>query len=252
MGAGRNLIKYRLVVQYRSDGYSGWQVQKNRPTIAGTIEAALSRITAETVSIVGAGRTDAGVHALGQVAHFRLSRSRPADRLLKSLNGVLPSEIRVLRLSVASDAFHAQKDAKRKRYVYRVYNGPVLSPFLEGRVNQVYRPLSPEAMQQAADLIVGTHDFTGFTASASRVKNRIRTVYVSCWQRRGRHFSYRIEGNGFLHHMVRNVVGTMLQIGHGQRPASDMITILESRDRRLAGPTAPPHGLFLARVWYRK
>jgi len=245
------LTKYRFVVQYRSDGYSGWQVQKNRPTIGGTIEAALARITGETVSVVGAGRTDAGVHALGQVAHFRLRRRRPPARLLKSLNGVLPSQIRVLRLSVATGAFHAQKDATRKRYVYRVYNGPVLSPFLEGRVYQAYRPLSVEAMRQASGLIVGTHDFSGFTASASQVKNRIRTVYVSCWRRKGRHFSYRIEGDGFLHHMVRNVVGTMLQIGHGRRPATDMITILESRDRRLAGPTAPAHGLFLARVWYR-
>ena len=245
------MTKYRLVVQYRSDGYSGWQVQKNRPTVAGTIEAALTRITGETVSVVGAGRTDAGVHALGQVAHFRLRRSRAADRLLKSLNGVLPAQIRVLRLSVASAAFHAQKDAKRKRYIYRVYNGPVLSPFLEGRVQQVYRPLSLEAMQQASGLIVGTLDFSGFTASASQVRNRIRTVYVSRWQRKGRHFSYRIEGDGFLHHMVRNLVGTMLQIGHGQRPARDMTMILESRDRRLAGPTAPARGLFLARVWYR-
>ena len=239
------------MVQYRSDGYSGWQVQKNRPTIGGTVEAALARITGETVAVVGAGRTDAGVHALGQVAHFRLRRSRAADRLLKSLNGVLPAQIRVLRLSVAPAAFHAQKDAKRKRYVYRVYNGPILSPFLEGRAYQVYRPLSVEVMQQASGLIVGTHDFSGFTASASQVKSRIRTVYVSRWQRKGRHFSYRIEGDGFLHHMVRNLVGTMLQIGHGRRPARDMTMILESRDRRLAGPTAPPHGLFLAQVWYR-
>ena len=251
-GAGRVLTKYRLVVQYRSDGFSGWQVQKDRPTIGGTIEAALARITGETPSVVGAGRTDAGVHALGQVAHFRLRRSLPVDRLLKSLNGVLPSQIRVLRLSLASGAFHAQKDAQRKRYIYRVYNGPILSPFLEGRVRQVYRPLSLEAMQEASALIVGTHDFTGFTASASQVRNRVRTVFVSRWQRKGRHFSYRIEGDGFLHHMVRNLVGTMLQIGLRQRPARDMIMILESRDRRLAGPTAPAHGLFLAQVWYRK
>ena len=245
------MTKYRLVVQYRSDGYSGWQVQKNRPTIGGTIEAALARITGENTSVVGAGRTDAGVHALGQVAHFRLRRSRPADRLLKSLNGVLPSQIRVLRLRVAADAFHAQKDATRKRYVYRVYNGPVLSPFLEGRVYQIYRPLSLAAMQEASELIAGTQDFSGFTASASQVKNHVRTVFVSRWRRKGRHFSYRIEGDGFLHHMVRNLVGTMLQIGLGQRPAPDMTMILGSRDRRLAGPTAPAHGLFLARVWYR-
>ena len=246
------MTKYRFVVQYRSDGFSGWQVQKNRPTIGGTIEAALARITGENTSVVGAGRTDAGVHALGQVAHFRLRRSRPSDRLLKSLNGVLPAQIRVLRLSVAADAFHAQKDATRKRYVYRVYNGPVLSPFLEGRVYQVYRPLSLAAMQEASELISGTRDFSGFTASASQVKSRVRTVFVSRWQRKGRHFSYRIEGDGFLHHMVRNLVGTMLQIGLGQRPAPDMTMILGSRDRRLAGPTAPAHGLFLARVWYRK
>ena len=245
------MIKYRFVVQYRSDGYSGWQIQKNRPTIAGSLESALTRVTGETATVVGSGRTDAGAHALGQVAHFRLEQSWPEKQLLRSLNGVLPPQIRIIRMRVAHASFHAQKDAQRKRYIYHIYNGSILSPFLQGQVLQVYAPLSLNDMEKASNLILGKQDFTGFAASASRVKNGFRTVFVSHWKKKGRHLSYRIEGDGFLHHMVRNLVGTFLQIGQGKRPPLDILEILESRDRTLAGPTAPAQGLFLAQVWYR-
>ena len=249
----RRVTKYKVVVQYLATGYAGWQVQPDRPTIGGTIESTLNQLTGESPAVVGSGRTDAGVHALGQVAHFRLQKAWSSKRLLRALNGILPAEIRVLRLLVAPPSFHAQKDALKKRYIYRVYNGPVLSPFLHKRVYQVRGPaLELESIQQAAKAMLGRHDFSGFAASTTRVKNRTRTVLLSRWRRTGRLFEYQIESEGFLHHMVRNIVGTLVQIGLGKRQPEEMRQILESRDRRLAGPTAPPQGLYLARVWYPK
>ena len=138
----------------------------------------------------------------------------------------------------------------KKRYVYRIYNGPILSPFLKGRVYQVFPALDFEDMQKAAESICGNHDFSGFAASTTRVKNRTRKVLLSGWQRKGRSLEYRIEAKGFLHHMVRNIVGTLVQVGLGKRPPESMLEILEARDRRRAGPTAPAEGLYLAKVWY--
>ena len=244
------MTKYKVVVQYFSSGYSGWQVQKDRPTIGGTIESVLSCLTGESPAVVGSGRTDAGVHALGQVAHFRLEKPWGSKRLLHSLNGLLPTNIRVLRLVTVPSSFHAQKDVVKKRYVYRIYNGPILSPFLHGRVYQVFPVLDFDSMQEAAGSICGSHDFSGFAASTTRVKNRTRNVVLSRWRRKGRSLEYRIEGKGFLHHMVRNIVGTLVQVGLGKRPPEGMSEILKSRDRRRAGPTAPAEGLYLAKVWY--
>ncbi len=244
------MTKYKVVVQYLSAGYSGWQVQKDLPTIGGTIEAVLSRLTGESPAVVGSGRTDAGVHALGQVAHFRLEKPCCSKRLLRSLNGLLPMNIRVLRLVTVPPSFHAQKDVLKKRYVYRIYNGPILSPFLHGRVYQVFPVLDFDRMQEAAESICGSHDFSGFAASTTRVKNRSRNVVLSGWRRKGRSLEYRIEGKGFLHHMVRNIVGTLVQVGLGKRPPESMLEILKAGDRRRAGPTAPAEGLYLAKVWY--
>ncbi len=244
------MTKYKVVLQYLATGYAGWQVQRDQPTIGGTIESVLTRLTGESPAVVGSGRTDAGVHALGQVAHFRLEKPWCSKRLLRSLNGLLPTNIRALRLVVAPPSFHAQRDVVKKRYVYRIYNGPILSPFLQGRVYQVFPALDFERMQGAAESIRGRHDFTGFAASTTRVKNRTRNLLVSRWQRKGRSLEYQIEAKGFLHHMVRNIVGTLVQVGLGKRPPEDMPEILKGRDRRRAGPTAPAEGLYLARVWY--
>ena len=246
------MTKYKVVLQYLATGYAGWQVQRDRPTIGGTIESVLSRLTGESPAVVGSGRTDAGVHALGQVAHFRLERPWCSKRLLRSLNGLLPTNIRVLRLESTSPSFHAQRDALKKRYVYRIYNGPILSPFLHGRVYQVFPALDFERMQEAAESICGSHDFSGFAASTTRVKNRTRDLLISRWQRKGRALEYQIEAKGFLHHMVRNIVGTLVQVGLGKRPPEAMLEILKARDRRRAGPTAPAKGLYLARVWYSR
>ncbi|HXK61351.1 MAG TPA: tRNA pseudouridine(38-40) synthase TruA [Acidobacteriota bacterium] len=245
------MTSYKLTIQYVGTRYAGWQIQRNQRTVQGTLKEALGRLTGETVSVIGAGRTDSGVHALGQVAQIRLHKQMEARRLQRALNAILPPDIRIASARVVPSGFHAQKQAVRKRYVYRIFNGQVLPPFLCGLVCQVPVALDLEAMIQAAGLIVGRHDFRGFAAASSAVKDFRRTVAVSRLVRRGRHIRYTIEADGFLHHMVRNIVGTLLEIGRGKRSPSDMIRILESRDRKQAGPTAPPEGLYLVKVWYR-
>ena len=249
-GQVKTMTKYKAVLQYIGTRYAGWQIQKNQSTIQGQLKDALHTLTGESVSVIGAGRTDSGVHAMEQVAHFSLSREMVLEKLLRGLNGILLWDIRVMSLQAAPLDFHAQKDAIKKRYVYRIYNGPTLAPFLNGYVHHIRYPLNVQAMQEAAQQLCQTCDFTGFAAAATRVKDRTRTVFLSQIQKRGLHVSYRVEANGFLHHMVRNIVGTLLQIGAGRRPPGDIQEILDSKDRQLAGPTAPAQGLYLMKIWY--
>lgn len=250
MNNKKRRFKYQMRVQYLGTRYFGWQIQKDRPTIQAILTETLLRITGERPSVVGAGRTDSGVHAIWQVAHFTLTRNLSSHRLVNSLNGILPSDIRVVNLRRAPLDFHAQRKALRKRYLYRIYNGSVLSPFLDGRVYHLRRKLDALAMQEASRLFHGTHDFSGFAAASTRTKSRVRTVYRSVVQQRGHHLAFVVEADGFLHHMVRNMVGTLIEVGRGRREAADIARIIDSRDRRTAGPTAPAQGLFLARIWY--
>ena len=230
--------------------YSGWQIQKDQTTVQGVIRDAIYQLTGETVSLVGAGRTDSGVHALGQIAHFKLERKLLLDKLRRSLNGVLPWDIRIMRVNLATETFHAQRNALRKRYEYRIFNAEVLPPFLRGYVYHLPRILDIEVMQAAASKLIGSRNFKGFAAKASRVKDPTREIFLSKILKKGRQITYQVEGNGFLHHMVRNIVGTLVEVGRNQKSASDIVRILQSRDRQLAGPTAPPQGLYLMKVWY--
>ena len=248
-GAGA-MAKYKVTLKYVGTRYAGWQIQKNQDTVQGQLRDALNTITGHPISVVGAGRTDSGVHAMAQVAHFSLDQPIPRKKLILSLNGILPWDIRVIHLSPVPSNYHAQKNAIKKRYGYQIYNGPTLSPFLHGYILHVRHPLDVGSMQKATQYLYGAHDFTGFAAAATRVKSRIRQIHLSQIKTCGSHITYRVEANGFLHHMVRNIVGTLLQIGSGKRPSDDIPKILKSKNRKTAGPTAPPQGLYLMKTWY--
>jgi tRNA pseudouridine38-40 synthase len=242
--------KFRATIQYVGSQYRGWQIQADGPTVQGVITQTLSRLAGEPVVVTGAGRTDSGVHALGQVAHFHFQERNSIPDLRKTLNALLPVDIRIIRLEPVSSSFHAQRNARLKRYEYRISTGSVLSPFLIDRMCHCPGKLDAARMHEAASMLIGSHDFTSFTAAASRVRNRRREITRSEVRKRGTTVVYRVEGRGFLHHMVRNIAGTLIEIGQGKRPADDMPRILQACDRGLAGPTAPASGLYLVRIWY--
>jgi tRNA pseudouridine38-40 synthase len=246
----RRSQKYRVTLQYVGTRYHGWQIQAGERTVQGTVRTALSTLAGTAVKISGASRTDSGVHALGQVAHFRFPDKDSIPDLGRALNAILPKDIRVVRLQKTAQHFHAQKDARKKRYEYRVYNGKVLSPFLSGRVCHIVHPLNIGEMREGARMVVGRHDFTGFAASSTTVRNRVRTIVLSELVQRGRTIVYRVEADGFLHHMVRNIMGTLLDIGLEKRDSNDILRVFRLADRRQAGATAPPEGLYLVRIWY--
>jgi tRNA pseudouridine38-40 synthase len=263
----RNL---KLILSYDGSEFAGWQVQPERATIQGTLASAIGRLTGENVLPQGSGRTDAGVHALAQVATFQTSSSIPTENWIKALNDILPASIRVLDVTEASPDFHARKSARAKLYRYRMYRGAICPPFLARYVWHYPFPLDEVAMAVAATLVVGEHDFTSFAAAdperlaaVERLNHRehgatrgeaqvsnVRTIFSSAWMREGDDLIYTVRGSGFLHHMVRNLVGTYLLIGKGTLTQDDFGAILGARDRSAAGPTAPASGLYLVSVEY--
>jgi len=246
---------FKLVVAYDGTGFCGWQIQPEAPSIQGSLASAIGRITGEKVLPQGSGRTDAGVHALAQVATFALESVIPAPNLTIALNDVLPAAIRVLDCVEAPQEFHARKSATAKTYRYRMYRGDVCSPFLARYVWHYPYPLDFAVMEQAAALIEGEHDFTSFAAvdpergKDEKISN-VRTVFSSRWHVEGEEFVYEIRGNGFLHHMVRNLVGAFLLVGKGTLKPEDITQIMTARDRSAAGATAPASGLYLVSVEY--
>lgn len=248
----RNL---KLVMAYDGTEFSGWQVQPDTPTIQSELASAIGRVTGEKVLPQGSGRTDAGVHALGQVASFATQSPIPAENLVTALNDHLPSSIRVLEAVEAPAEFHARKSARAKTYRYRVHRGAICPPFLARYVWHYPYPLDEAKMSEVAALVVGEHDFTSFAAvdperGREGEASNIRQVYCSCWERGEDEFIYTVRGNGFLHHMVRNLVGTFVLAGKGTLKASDLVRILQARSRSAAGPTAPASGLCLVNVEY--
>jgi tRNA pseudouridine38-40 synthase len=256
------MTPWKLILSYDGTSYSGWQVQPGRPTVQGTLADALARITGETVLPQGSGRTDAGVHALAQVASFTLSAPLPPENLLRALNRALPPSIRILSAEVAAPSFHARHSARSKTYEYRIFencrNQRICPPFLAPYVWDCHWPLVLEPMQQATAYILGTHDFTSFAAADPDLTSRsgdsapkpIKAITHTTLTRDADLLLFRITGSGFLHHMVRNLVGTLVEIGRGAVTSDDMARILAARDRTLAGPTAPASGLFLVSVDY--
>ncbi len=249
----RNL---KMVLAYDGTEFSGWQVQPDVPTIQGTLASAIGRLTGENVLPQGSGRTDAGVHALGQVVTFVTQSLVPTENFVKALNDLLPSAIRVLEAGEAPPEFHARQSARAKTYRYRIHRGAICPPFLARYVWHYPYPLDEAAMREAAALVAGEHDFTSFAvvdqergAGGEEVSN-IRRIFTSEWQRREDELVYTVRGNGFLHHMVRNLVGTFVLVGKGTLSPSDVARILEVCNRSAAGATAPASGLYLVNVEY--
>ena len=242
--------RIRIIVAYDGTNYVGWQVQPNGVSIQAHLERALFELTGEKTRVEGSGRTDSGVHAKAQVAHFDTGARMSADKFAIAMNMHLPSDIRVLYSEECDPSFHARFSAKQKQYAYTVQVGPHADVF--ARLTSLHLHYIPdfEAMQKAAFAVVGTHDFSAFKCADSTIENTVRTITQSEWTRQGQFWIYSVTGNGFLYNMVRILVGTMLEIGSGKRPYTDMENALRSCSRSDAGATAPAHGLCLMRVCY--
>ena len=240
-----------MVVAYDGGAYAGWQVQPGAVTIQGTLEAALQQVASEATRVQCSGRTDAGVHAVGQVAHFDLARAFALDKLQLSLNAVLPDDIRVLQLKRAKPDFHARFSPKGKEYRYFIWNHPVLPPHLRHHHYLVRKPLDVAAMRRAAALLVGKQDFAAFSANPNReISGTVRHLHGLVIGRRGHAIVIRASGDGFLYKMVRSLAGFLIRVGAGDLPPESARTILDSKLRTATVPTAPPQGLFLWKVFY--
>jgi tRNA pseudouridine38-40 synthase len=241
---------FKMLLQYDGSHYSGWKIQSSLPTVQGFLQNALERIAGHPVKLTGSGRTDAGVHARGQVANFHSCLSLPLNAWSKAANRLLPQDIRVLRVVPAALDFHARRDATSKLYRYQIFTGPILSPW-DGRYHLHWpRPIDFNAMEEAARMIIGRHNMRSFAASGTTVRCFEREVLLSEFKRRGHYVVFSVEATGFLQHMVRILVGTLLEVGVGRFSVADFQDILKSQDRTRAGKTAPPQGLFLERVRY--
>ncbi len=239
---------YKLVIAYDGTDYHGWQRQPDKETIQGVIEEALERINSKKISLIGSGRTDAGVHAQGQVAHFKTRISLSENDLFRALNSIIPDDIRILSLKNVPESFHARKSAKSKIYKYRILNSSNISPYLLRYVLQWSSPLDTKKMEEAALLFQREDDFTPF--SSNRLLNPVRFVTSSEIKTRGKEIIYTIEASGFLRYMVRTIVGTLLEVGRKKMQPSDIDKIFKKGMRSLAGPTAAAKGLCLVKVKY--
>ncbi|MGL4797186.1 MAG: tRNA pseudouridine(38-40) synthase TruA [Paraclostridium sp.] len=239
----------KITIQYNGKNYCGWQKQNDSPGIQGTIENAIFEITRECVKITGSGRTDAGVHALGQVANFKMNSKIPVEKLPSALNSKLPKDISIIKAEEVSEDFHSRYSAKKKRYRYQIYNSIYRSPIYADISYPVKYDLDIDKMKKEAKSLIGTHDFKGFMSSGSSVVDTIRTIYDINVLKSEDLIIIEIEGNGFLYNMVRIIAGTLVDIGRGRIDTS-MTTIIESKSRSMGGHTAPAHGLFLKKVDY--
>lgn len=239
-----------LTVQYDGTDYSGFQIQRGARTIQGELEKQLSELLQHRIRVIGAGRTDAGVHALGQVVTLHTPNPIPETALLEAANNLLPPAISVVECAEVADDFHACHSARGKLYSYRVLNRPLPSPFIGRFAWHVREPLAEERMLEAAHHLVGEHDFAAFVAAGGSAKTTVRKLFRFDVERDGDLIESRIGGNGFLYKMVRNMMGTLVEVGRGALKPADVADILRGRDRSKAAPTAPPQGLCLVRVEY--
>jgi tRNA pseudouridine38-40 synthase len=243
--------RYKIIVEYDGTPFVGWQVQDNGPSVQGLLIAAIAGFTGENVSVQGAGRTDAGVHALGQVAHFDLSRDRDCDTICDALNAHLrPHPIAVLAAEKVAENFDARFSAARRHYLYRIINRRADLALDRQRAWRYPRPLDAAAMQAAAQLLVGRHDFTTFRAATCQAKSPVKTLDRLDVERAGDEIRITATARSFLQHQVRSMVGSLALVGEGKWRADDLVRALEARDRSACGPVAPAEGLYLMRVDY--
>jgi tRNA pseudouridine38-40 synthase len=249
----RNL---KVILSYDGAEFSGWQVQPDAATVQGTVASAIGRITGEKVLPQGSGRTDAGVHALAQVMTFVTQSSVPTENFVKALNDILPASVRAMEVAEVSPEFHARHSARAKSYRYRIYRETICPPFLARYVWHYPYQIDEEAMARGAAFVVGEKDFTSFAAvdpergREGETVSNVRTIFSSSWERSEEELIYTVRGSGFLHHMVRNLVGTFILVGRGTLQDHAITRILEARTRSAAGATAPASGLYLVNVEY--
>jgi len=241
----------KLTIEYDGKNYLGWQVQAEGATVQGTVEEQLRRLTGETVHLISSGRTDAGVHALGQVVHFKTQHPMDCLTLQRALNSLLPPDILILKAEDVEQDFHARRDCRSKIYEYRILNRNLRSVFLREHAWHIPQPLDLEEMRKATLRLIGEHDFSSFRSVGTPTRTAIRTILRAEWKRsRAGVLTFEIEATGFLKQMVRAIVGTLVEVGRKKITPEEFGRILESKDRAKAGPTAPGHGLFLKEVKY--
>ena len=240
----------KMTIAYEGTAYAGFQRQTNAVSVQAVLEECLNRLCGEEINLIGAGRTDAGVHALGQVANFRTGARIPASRMAPALNNLLPRDIAVIEAEEVEFEFHARQAAKSKTYTYRIWRPFVRPVFERGLVYHFPRHLDLPAIEAATRMLVGKKDFATFCSAGSFVRTSTRTILNAGWEERGEVLVFTVTADGFLYHMVRNIVGTLIQVGLGRWQPEWIQTLLQRGDRTLAGPTVPPGGLFLERVDY--
>lgn len=243
--------RLKLTLEYDGTRYVGWQVQPNGPSVQEAVEKALSELLGEQVGVVAAGRTDSGVHAEGQVVCFDASRQLPLKAYWRGLNGMLPEDIAVVKAEEVAAEFDPRRWATGKRYRYLVSNRKTRSALRRRTHWEIFQPLDLSAMQEASKHLLGRHDFSAFRAIDCQAKGAVRELRVASWESRGDELAFTVEGTAFLKHMVRNLVGTLVEVGRGRQPPGWVRQVLEGKDRDQAGPTAPAQGLTLVEVFYR-
>ena len=243
-------MNIKLTIEYDGTHYHGWQIQSRGETVQLVLEKALATFFGSATRLIGSGRTDAGVHALGQVANFFCEQDPGLHRLQRGLNALTPEDITIKQVEIVPDAFNARRDARSRIYEYHVLNRPAPSPFFLHRAWHLHDPLDVAGMREAVGCLTGEHDFSSFQAAGCDAAHAVRTIYCASLESRGEILVFKVEATAFLRHMVRNIIGTLIEVGRGLRAPESFAELLASRDRTKAGPTAPAHGLFLIEVKY--
>jgi len=243
-------VNIKLTVEYDGTNYCGWQIQLNGESIQAALERAVSTFLRTPTRVTGSGRTDAGVHALGQVVNFFSDKEFRPHRIRRGLNALTPFDITIKEVEIVADSFDARRDGRSRIYEYQILNRSTPSPFYLTRAWHVHEPLNVNAMREAIPCLLGEHDFSSFRAAGCDAAHPVRKIYANSLEQRGELLVYTIEATAFLRHMVRNIVGTLVEVGQGLRTPQSFIDLLEARDRTKAGITAPAHGLYLMEVRY--